>query len=132
MNKCSQCDKQNSDTALVCAQCGQALANAGTDTPVGLSRVRYQFSPLTPEDKTKDMVTLLNCATLPEADVILSHLEGAGIAASTPDEYRMTLGPFELDQLYRFRVQVAPADFEAAKELLEGASEINLPGTLET
>jgi hypothetical protein len=79
---------------------------------------RYEFASLKPEDKEKDLVTLLTCTTSTIADLIVSELETAGLPASNPDAYRMVSGPFELDQVYKYRVQIPPEHYEAAKEFL--------------
>ena len=113
---------ENEESALACKQCGATLAPSATKPRT--ENDRYEFAKLAPEDKDKDLVTLLTCTTPTMADFIVSELETAGLRASNPDSYRMASGPFELDQLYKYRVQIAPGEFEAAKEfLLSEASE---------
>jgi hypothetical protein len=73
---------------------------------------------LTAEDRQKDFVTLVRCATLPAADMIVSRLQVAGIEAFIPDQtLTQTMGG-DLNALGSVRVQIAPKDYEAAKELL--------------
>ena len=123
MNKCSQCGAENEEGAGLCKQCGAALV-AAVSTKPHLEPGRFEFATLTPEDQSKNLVTLLTCTTSTIADLIVSELETAGLPASNPDSYRMTSGPFELDQVYKYRVQIPPEHFEAAKAFLSaGASQ---------
>jgi hypothetical protein len=73
---------------------------------------------LTAEDRQKGFVTLVRCATLPAADMIVSRLQVAGIEAFIPDQsLTQTMGG-DLNALGSVRVQIAPNDLEAARELL--------------
>ena len=74
--------------------------------------------PPLPEPEQEDYVTLMSCATLSAADVILSRLQVAGIEAFIPDESLMQVMGGNLNAFGYVRVQIAPKDFEAAKELL--------------
>lgn len=66
----------------------------------------------------QEFVTVIKCRTLPEADVIVSELEGAGIEAFIPDESLMQ--NFSLPGVFGYvRVQVARKDYEAARNLLD-------------
>lgn len=65
----------------------------------------------------KDFVTLLSCGTLAEADLIVGRLEVAGIKAFIPDESVVTLAGNPNTFGY-IRVQVAPKDYDPAKELV--------------
>ena len=117
MKICTLCGAENEDTATVCNKCGSPFSSGVPPKP-RLQTDRYQFAAFDPADKDSDLVTLLTCPTLPEADLVVSLLESSGIPASNPDAYRMVSGPFELDQLYKFRVQVPPEHFETAREFL--------------
>ena len=72
----------------------------------------------------------MTCRTLPEADMIVSDLQGAGFEAFVPDEFLMQ--NFSLPNAFGFvRVQVAPDDYAAAKDLqigqeMEGISLLRL------
>src|SRR4051812_18628874 len=116
MKICAQCGMENEESALACKQCGATFAPGATKPRI--ENDRYEFAKLAPEDKDKDLVTLLTCTTPTMADFIVSELEGADLPASSPDSLRMLSGPFELDQVYKYRVQIAPEHFEAAKEFL--------------
>lgn len=118
MKRCVQCGAENADTAAVCSACGQTLASTAMAAPSSIDTVQYQFVDLHPEEKDNDLITLLTCPTLPEADVVVSHLEAAGIPASTPDEYKMLAAPWDLIKVKNFRVQIPPEHYEAAKEVL--------------
>jgi len=65
-----------------------------------------------------DLVTLLTCRTLAEADLIVSRLEGAGIGAIIPDEFLMQAVCWNLNTYGYVRVQISPKDYEAAKACL--------------
>ncbi len=78
----------------------------------------YRFPALSAEDRQKDFVTLVRCATLPAADVILGRLEAAGIEATVPDESLMNVMGGGLAAFGFVRVQVASKDYDAARELL--------------
>ena len=81
------------------------------------SPAEYRFRQLLPEDSQRDFVTLVSCATLPAADVIVSRLETAGIEAFIPDESVVQLGG-NMSAFGYVRVQIAPKDYENARELL--------------
>lgn len=118
MKHCVECGTENADTAAVCTACGASLATSAAPGLASIETVTYEFATPNPEDRDKDLVTLLTCPTLPEADLVVSHLEAAGIPASTPDEYKMLAAPWDLIGVERFRVQIPPEHFEAAKEIL--------------
>ena len=72
---------------------------------------------LSPAEMEQDFVTLIKCGSLSEADVIVTELAGAGIEAIIPDEFAAQ--NFAVAALGGFvRVQVAPKDYEAAREFL--------------
>jgi len=50
--------------------------------------------------------------------MIVGRLDGAGIFAVIPDEYLMQAVSWNLNTYGYVRVQVAPLDYEAAKECL--------------
>ena len=65
-----------------------------------------------------DLVTLVKCRTLPEADLVVSELSGAGIEAFIPDEFMSQAMAWNLNAFGYVRVQVSPKDYQAAKEIL--------------
>ena len=66
----------------------------------------------------KDFVTLVSCGTLSEADLIVGRLEVAGINAFIPDAMVMQMMTGDQNAFGYIRVQVAPKDYDSAKELL--------------
>jgi len=80
--------------------------------------VEYSFPQLSPQDRERDFVTLAGCANLPAADVIISRLQTAGIEAFIPDESLMQVMGGNLNAFGYVRVQIAPKDYDAARELL--------------
>ena len=67
-------------------------------------------------------VTLLTCPTLPEADLVLNHLAGAGIEAFIPDEFAVQNAAFVGMAPVSVRVQVAASDYDSAKEFMNALS----------
>ena len=65
-----------------------------------------------------DLVNLLTCRTLEEADLLVAQLETAGIPAFIPDQFLLQNVGFNLNTYGYVRIQVSPKDYEAAKELL--------------
>jgi hypothetical protein len=118
MKQCIECGTENTDTAVVCAKCGKPLTGAPTGNRSTIDTVQYQFVDLQTQETDNELVTLLTCPTLPEADVVVSHLEAAGIPASVPDEYKMLAAPWDLIKVKNFRVQIPPEHYEAAREVL--------------
>ncbi len=68
--------------------------------------VEYRFRQLSAEDRRKDFVTLVSCATLPAADVIIGRLQVAGIEAFIPDESLMQVMGGNLNAFGYARVQM--------------------------
>jgi hypothetical protein len=128
MKVCAYCGKENSDDAVACRECGTqefkgSLAaetspertEASAPTPEEFPTVKLEFTQPTPKQMQMDLVTLLKCRTLVEADLIAAQLESAGIPAFIPDEFLMQ----------NVRIQVAPKDFADAKELLSAPRHIS-------
>jgi len=84
------------------------------------NRPEYDFVPLSEADRQKDMVTLVTCRTLGEADVVVSRLRAAGIDTFLPDESLMQVIAWNLNTYGYVRVQIAPKDYDAARDLLGG------------
>ena len=124
MNKCSYCGAEYADDVLECpidhtplvepkvAPAPVALPRAESDQP------NYEFAPLSAADRQMDLVTLVKCGTLVEADLVVSRLRAAGIQAFIPDECLMQNIGFNLNTFGYVRVQVAPRDYDSARDLL--------------
>ncbi len=72
------------------------------------------------EDRQKDLVTLVSCRTLGEADMVVSRLRAEGIDAFLPDESLMQVVGWNFNTYGYVRVQIAPKDYDAARDLLAG------------
>jgi hypothetical protein len=126
MRTCSYCGAEYPDdvlqcpvdhTSLVAESAAPASASPAASDP---QRPLYEFTPLPPEDRQKDFVTLLRCGTLVSADMVVSRLRAAGIEAFIPDECLMQTIGFNLNTFGYVRVQTTPNDYERAKALLGG------------
>ena len=120
MKTCAYCGRENLDQAVHCSECGTSefisplpLVSAVETTSTGLD-----FAPLTPAEQGNNLVTLLRCRTLLEADMIVSQLEAAGIPAFIPDQFLMQAEAWHVNTYGFVRVQVSPADYQAAKDFL--------------
>ena len=65
------------------------------------------------------MVTVRTCSTLPEAQVIQSHLAGSGIKAFLPDEFTVQTDWLWANAIGGIRVQVLDEDAKRAIEVLD-------------
>ncbi|HEY0457423.1 MAG TPA: hypothetical protein VGE41_13715 [Verrucomicrobiae bacterium] len=141
MKICSHCGRENEDRADKCEACGQETftthmasgpvvdPNIATAQSDSKHRIFYEFMPLKPQDQNKDLVTLLKCYTLAEADSVVNCLEAAGIAVFEPDQVA------NLGNVGSVRVQISPKDYEAAREVLTqefGDIEAAIPATPQT
>ncbi|SRR5579862_5279996 len=126
MNKCSYCGAEYSDDVPECPIDHTLLVEPGTaaapNSPPrsGPARPDYEFPPLSPAERQKDLVTLVTCGTLVAADLVVSRLQAAGIQAFIPDECLMQTIGFNLNTFGYVRVQVASQDYDAARDLLSG------------
>ena len=126
MNKCSYCGAEYSDDVLECpidhTPLGEPdVASAPGSPPASRPRrSEYEFPPLSGAGQQNDLVTLVTCGTLVEADLVVSRLRAAGIQAFIPDECLMQTIGFNLNTFGYVRVQVAPRDYAAARDLLSG------------
>lgn len=123
MKTCPYCGKNNEDEAVRCSGCDTAFTEsatpASTDASKTVNRVKYEFVERKPAEMEKDFVTLVTCARQVEADIVVGHLETAGISAFVPDEFTSQAFGGGLASLGFVRVQVAPKDYPAAREFLE-------------
>ena len=131
MKNCADCGKVNDDDAVYCRECGtefekpapaKKLAEPVTPEPE-FEPVKLEFMTPTPQEMKMDLVNLIRCRTLGEADLLVAHLETAGIPAFIPDQFLMQNVGFNLNTYGYVRIQVSPKDYEAAKEVLSGAGE---------
>ena len=129
MKHCAYCGKENDDDAVSCRECGteefkeapRADKPAESMTPEPeIVATKLEFMSLTPQEMQMDVVNLMRCRTLGEADLLVAQLEAAGIHAFIPDQFLMQNIGFNLNTYGYVRVQVSPNDFEAAKEVLAG------------
>jgi hypothetical protein len=72
----------------------------------------------TPQEMRMDLVNLIRCRTLGEADLLVAQLETAGIPALIPDQFLMQNVGFNLNTYGYVRIQVSPKDYGAAREFL--------------
>jgi hypothetical protein len=92
---------------------GDAVTPKGQSAPAKL-----EFMTPTAEEMKMDLVTLIKCRTLMDADMIVAQLDSAGIPAFIPDQFLMQNIAFNVNTYGYVRIQVSPKDFEAAKEYL--------------
>src|SRR5260370_41180304 len=120
MRFCAYCGHENDETALQCRECGTEEfkdSSAASASDEGATR-KSQFAELAPREMQNDLVTLVRCRNLSEADMIVSQLEAAGIPAFVPDQFLMQLAAFSENTFGYVRGQVSPQSYDAAKELL--------------
>lgn len=118
MKTCPYCGAEYPDDAVMCTIDHTPFEQPSKPPAPETKVVEYRFRPLSPEDLQRDFVTLVSCANLPAADVIMGRLEAAGIEAFIPDESVMqVMGG--MNAFGYVRVQIAPKDYEVAKELLK-------------
>lgn len=79
---------------------------------------RYKISALNPASVDRPWVTLVSCGAIMEADFVRSRLESEDIPVFVPDENLMSAAAWALNTYGYIRVQVAPTDYEKARELL--------------
>jgi Putative prokaryotic signal transducing protein/zinc-ribbon domain len=129
MKNCAYCGKENDDEAVYCRECGTeefqkpAAAEKPAEPPTPEPKptsAKLEFMTPTPQEMEADLVNLIRCRTLGEADLLVAQLETAGIPAFIPDQFLMQNIAFNLNAYGYVRVQVSPKDYAAAKELLLG------------
>jgi hypothetical protein len=124
MKTCPYCGAQYPDDAKMCATDHTSfdppakLPAPQPQEPQESQPTEYEFIPMSEAEEKMDLVSLMRCTTLVEADVAASRLRAAGIDAFIPDESLMQLTGWNLNAYGYVRVQVSPKDYNAAKELL--------------
>lgn len=127
MKKCTYCGRENEDNATHCSGCFQ-------DDQFE-SNIPNQSEEVDVQD---ELVTVTTCARLPDADLIASRLQSAGIETFIPDQHLMQAVGLDLNAFGYVRVQVHRKDFANAKELLtlpdvtSVESEVSASGGLKT
>ena len=124
MKACPYCGAEYPDDTLACPidqtpMSPEPAAPKPASAPVAdLPRAEFEFAALTEAQRQQDLVTLTRCGTLMAADLIVSRLQAAGIEAFIPDQSVVQAMGFNLNAVGYVRVQVTPADYDAAKALL--------------
>src|SRR5437016_3066257 len=99
MKTCDYCGHKNDDSAVRCSECG-------TEEFKELNKAALL-------ETEPELVNLMTCQNLGEAQMAAARLQANGIEAFIPDE--AIAGTIGLTVAFGFiRVQVAPKDFEAA------------------
>ena len=120
MKKCAYCGRQSEAAATHCGECGTEFTvpappvQSATEPDV----VRFTIDPLPESERTKDLVTLVSCRSMMEAEAVLCELRSIGIDAFIPDQAVMQVLSFPFGVGGYVRVQVPPSDYETARELL--------------
>lgn len=124
MLTCSYCGAEHPDGTAMCSIDQTPLAPpTAAPAPVpptapDLTPTEFQFPPLTEAQRQQDLVTLVSCGTLVSAEMIASRLRAAGIDVFIPDQSLVQTMGFNLAAVGFVRVQITPADYDAAKALL--------------
>jgi steroid delta-isomerase-like uncharacterized protein len=131
MKVCDYCGRESEDDALHCRECGtQSFVAPPKSVPEKPSEgpapkpPRWEFGELTADEMKLDLVTLLTCRTVVEADMVVSRLAGVGIPAIIPDEFLMQAMSWNVNAFGYVRVQVSPHDYGRAKTFLLGIQEV--------
>lgn len=124
MLTCPYCGVEYPDGTTRCSVDQTPLAPPPTvptpDAPMApdAAPAEFEFPPLTEAQRQQDLVTLVTCGTLISAEMIASRLSAAGIEVFIPDQSLVQTMGFNLGAVGFVRVQIAPADYDAAKALL--------------
>jgi hypothetical protein len=125
MKKCSYCGAEYPDDAVMCA-IDQTPFERPSEPPLPEPpppeprRREYELAPLSAADQQRDWVTLVTCGTLMAADLVVMRLRAAGIETFLPDEHLMQAVGWNFNTFGNVRVQIAPKDYDTARELIGG------------
>ena len=128
MKRCSYCGVEYPDDAVMCLTDHTPLDPAAPPPPAARApepapkRPVYHFASLSPADRQQSLVTLVTCATLVAADMVVTRLRAAGIEAFLPDECVMQNAGWNFNTFGYVRVQVSPKDYDAATNLLAASA----------
>lgn len=123
MKKCSYCGAEYPDDAVMCAidqTPFERPSEPPPPEPKPAKPAEYDFVPLSEVNEHLDLVTLVQCGTLVAADQVVARLRAAGIETFLPDEFLMQSVGWNFNTFGYVRVQVAPKDYDSAKNLLTG------------
>src|ERR1700733_6021164 len=121
MKKCDYCGRENDGAAVHCRECGTEFPRAEIPAPLPPEKPagpEYEFASLSADERNQDLVNLVRCRTLLEADMLVSRLEAAGIPAFIPDQNLVQMVAWNVNTYGYVRVQVSPKDYDAARELI--------------
>jgi hypothetical protein len=121
---CTYCGGENEDAAEECAECASVEFRDSNVPPLidpaqNESMPTFEFDPLKKEQSDQAWVTLVRCHKLVEADLIAARLRAAGIPVFIPDEFLMQAISWNVNTYGFIRLQVSPAQYAAARELLQ-------------
>lgn len=131
---CAWCGRENAAGSVNCHECGSSLKRPKAKPEIQHiiaepTPARWQFRTLTADEMKLDLVTLLTCRSIVEADLVVGQLGSIGISAFIPDEFVAQAMAWNINGLGYVRVQVSPADYAQAKAFLLESSEIAEPDT---
>ena len=126
MKTCPYCGAEYPDSTLCCVIDQTPLSPPPAPRTVShpvtnpSPRTEFELATLTEEQMQMDLVTLVRCGTLISADLIASRLRAAGIETFIPDQSLAQTMGFNLNAVGYVRVQVSPADYDRAKDIISG------------
>jgi|SRR6185437_6339976 len=132
---CEWCGLENVPGAVHCRECGTLLKSHNAEAPEMVppsadpGPTRWNFRKLTSDEMKLDLVTLVSCRSIVEADLVVTQLGSAGIFAFIPDEFLAQAMAWNMNAFGYVRVQVSPKDYERAKTFLLELSQTSEPGT---
>jgi ribosomal protein L40E len=127
---CEWCGLENVPSAVRCRECGTLLKSHEAEAPETVPQsaepgpARWKFRKLTSDEMKLDLVTLVSCRSIVEADLVVGQLGSVGISAFIPDEFLAQAMAWNINAFGYVRVQVSPNDYERAKTFLLELSEL--------
>jgi len=126
MKTCPYCGAEYPDGTPCCTIDETPLSPPAAPRPVfhpvtnPSPRAEFEIPSLTEEQKQMDLVTLVRCGSLISADLIASRLRAEGIETFIPDQSLVQTMGFNLNAVGYVRVQVSPADYDRARDIISG------------